>query len=62
MGKVELIRNGPILDILCSRVNGWDMKMVGKRSQGSSGLEAGKWAVTDNEDQHAYLTHRPKMI
>ena len=33
------------------------MEMVGKRSEVSNGLlEAGKWAIIDNEDQHIYLT------
>lgn len=37
------------------------MEMVGKRSEVSNGsLEAGKWAIIDNEDQHIYLTCRLK--
>lgn len=60
MVKRELIRNGQIPDIFWNRVKGWDMETVGKGSQGSNGLEAGKWAVIDSEDQHTYLTHRPK--
>lgn len=60
MVKGELVRNGQIPDIFWNSVNGWDMAMAGKRSQGTNRLEAGKQTVIDNEDQHTYLTHRPK--